>query len=169
MSAEVYLLACETLGRIHADELSHDILEVIRSGNREVKDTLRYLSEEITIIVTLEGIASGDELIDKYSHGPVVGRFASIWGLVHDFRAHIGWRSTVKCQTLSVGCDDGETEVNELDVEGSIQKDVLKFEITMYDVLRVEMSKGFEYLLAKPPRLFLIQAPFWMSLQVISQ
>ena len=60
--------------------------------------------------------------------------------LANDLRRHVAWSSAENFETLVVGDDDAEAEIDQLDHAGAfLNQDVVQFDISVDDIMAMEV------------------------------
>ena len=105
---------------------------------RELYLSLENLLIDGHRIIVIEGVNAGDHFVCQDSQGPPVDRF-SVTLIKQNFRREVLWR-TAQCVSpcLAVLC---EAKVSEFEVALHIDEDVLRLEISIDDVLGVQVFK----------------------------
>lgn len=96
---------------------------------------------------------SSEHDIEEDAKGPHVDRLAIVFVLAYDFWTHVAWGSAENLQALVVSNDHAETEVYQLDHACALlDQDVIKLDVAMDDVVRVEIADRLGHLLKDAPR-----------------
>ena len=133
------LIECGASIAIEGKHLKDEVLEVVAKVSAvhllEV-GVILALEDQVVEVLFLAGLLEWEDALDDDeeddSDGEHVDLGAGVLLALLDFWCHVGHSATVRLQSVNV-LVAGEAKVSQLEVEVVIDKDVLKFEVSVDD------------------------------------
>mmetsp|Transcript_8424 Transcript_8424/g.21282 ORF Transcript_8424/g.21282 Transcript_8424/m.21282 type:complete len:302 (-) Transcript_8424:847-1752(-) len=154
----------ETLFGITCEQAFEETLRWFRQIGRKPQLTVENLLVHDVDVLTVERRQTGEHLIDQRSQTPPVDRTAVSLTLEHLGGKVLGRTAKGVC-ALITGDFLAETKVGDTDVATRIEENVLRLEVTIHDVERMQMRQSKSDFGSVEPNAFLTEFALLLEME----
>ena len=93
-----------------------------------------YLAEEVSFVLTFEGIGPTQHYVEDDTQGPNICGKSTIVFLLDYLRSHIRWCTTEDLKPLVLATANTKSEIDKLDVASVVNENVFELQVPVTNV-----------------------------------